>query len=100
MRKAGSCRAAPWVAFHYYAPHRIRPSTYMLEDKKCRDLELKKPSTSLMKQAKQAGHHPKSLGPVPGEGDAIRSPPGPSGELECLKEISRDLEDTSVQLLV
>lgn len=52
-----------------------------------------------MKQAKKPGHHPKSLDPALGKRDAIRSPPAPSGKLECLKEISRALGDKSVQFL-
>lgn len=52
-----------------------------------------------MKQAKKPGHHPKSLDPALGKRDAIRSPPAPSGELECLKEVPRDLGDNLVQFL-
>lgn len=52
-----------------------------------------------MKQAKQLVHHPKSLEPTLGEGDVIRSPPVPPGVLECLKEISQELEDMPGQLL-
>lgn len=79
-------------------PTNSGPSIYVRRHK-CQNIEIIKVSTGSMKQSKQLVHHPKSLEPTLGEGDVIRSPPVPPGVLECLKEISREPEDMSGQLL-
>ena len=62
---------------------------------KCQNIVLIKRTTVCLKQFKQLGHHPRFLDPTMGEGDVIRSPPVPSGRLECLKEIQGECENIS-----
>lgn len=81
-----------------YAPQ-IPAQVYLFENKKSQNIKLPNASNGILKQSKQLVCHPKSLGPTLGEGYAIRSPPVPPSELECLKEIPPKFEGLSGQLL-